>query len=66
VNVADEYRVHVVGNRPSCALALLAVWDAPWSGRAMKFAYHALHHAVARGLDVLEYPVARSWSDCAK
>lgn len=48
------YTAHVIGNRPSCALGLLTLWDRPWSSRALRFAYHALHLALSRGLDVLE------------
>lgn len=37
-----------------CALSLLALWERPWSGRALRFAYHALRRAQVRGLNVLE------------
>ncbi len=51
----DRYRVSVVPQpRVSVAESLLTCWDIPWSGRAMRFAYHALRRALAHGIDVLE------------
>ncbi len=57
----DLYRVFVLHadescptGKPSCALSLLALWDAPWSPTAMRFAYHALARAYAVGCDPLE------------
>lgn len=52
----NRYRTIVVPYTPgrsSCALSLLALWERPWSPNALRFAYHALHLAMSRGLDVL-------------
>ena len=38
----------------TCTMALLTLWDRPWSGTALRFAYHALLRALAHGLDVME------------
>lgn len=48
------YELRICGERPSCALTLLAVWERPWSSTTKRYAYHALHRALARGIDVLE------------
>lgn len=57
----DEYQVLVCGNRPSCALALLAFWECPHSSRALRFANHALVSAYNAGLDVLEHNGIKGW-----
>ena len=49
-----DYRARVCGDRPSVALALLALWERPWSPRALRFANHALVRAYNAGCDVLE------------
>jgi hypothetical protein len=53
-DVASEYVKHVTRGNPSCAFALLALWERPWSSTALRFAAHALQRAYTRGLDVLE------------
>lgn len=51
----DRYRAHVVPQpHVSVAESLLMLWDRPWSSTALRFAYHACHHALVRGLDVME------------
>ena len=57
----DDYQVHVCGNRPSVALALLALWERPWSSSALRFANHALVRAYNRGCDVLEHDGIKGW-----
>lgn len=58
-----RYHAKCVPGGVSVALALLEVWDKPWSPNAARFAYHALMRAWHHELDVLEYPVTKSWSD---
>ena len=50
-----QYR-NTVAPQPhvSVAESLLAFWDRPWSGTAKRFAYHALHFARSRGLEVFD------------
>ena len=51
----DRYRSRVAPQpHVSIAESLLALWDRPWSTTALRFAYHALHFALSRGLDVLD------------
>ncbi len=53
--ILDRYRERVVPQpHASVAESLLAFWDRPWSGTAKRFAYHALHFARSRGLEVFE------------
>lgn len=59
------YRARVAPD-VSVALALLALWDRPWSSNAIRFAYHALHRAYARGLDVLEASPRERWSEATE
>lgn len=49
-----DYAPIVCRGNPSCALAMLALWERPWSTRALRYAYHVLYRALARGCDVLE------------
>lgn len=52
----DRYRATVAPQpHVSIAESLLALWDRPWSGTALRFAYHALTRAQRAGLDVLEH-----------
>lgn len=54
-----EYRYlarATLGRGVSVAVSLLALWDRPWSPRALRFATHAVAYALSRGLDVMEVP----------
>lgn len=59
--ITDDYQVLVCGNRPSVALALLALWECPYSTRCLRFANHALVHAYNAGCDILEHDGIRGW-----
>lgn len=57
----NHYHNAIVVGRPSCALALLALWDRPRSPSALRFANHALVRAYNAGLDVLEHNGIKGW-----
>lgn len=56
-----SYQSAVCGTAPSCALALLVLWEFPHSPRALRFANHALVRAFNAGCDVLEYDGIKGW-----
>jgi hypothetical protein len=56
VDPLDRYRARVVPQpHVSIAESLLAFWSKPWSGTALRFAYHAMTRAMNAGIDVLEH-----------
>lgn len=51
---ANRTSMLVDRSRFPIAYALLDAFDRPWSGRAIRFAAHALHRALIHGIDILE------------
>jgi hypothetical protein len=61
-----RYMLRVVPEgKQSVAHEMLALWDRPWSGTALKFATWALHRARRAGCDVLENPRVMESMDMA-
>lgn len=57
LHAQDRYQAFTIKRgHVSVALSMLALWDRPWSPRALKYAAWALHRARRAGCDVLENP----------